>query len=174
MKKLAVVINGAGGVGKDTLCAFAAGKYRVRNVSSAEPVKAVARTGGWNGEKDDRSRRLLSDLKALFTGYNDLCFRYILEEYRRFLEGEEEVLFVHIREPEEIARFAATLSGRAATLLITNSARAARVYRNPSDDNVAGYPYDYTYDNRLPLEETETAFLALLDRIFQARAFSVL
>ena len=172
MKKLAVVINGAGGVGKDTLCAFAAEKYRVRNVSSAEPVKAVARTGGWTGEKDDKSRRLLSDLKALFTGYNDLCFRYIMEEYRRFLEGEEQVLFVHIREPEEIARFAAALSGRAVTLLVVNSARAARVYQNPSDDNVAHYPYDCTYDNCLPLAETEEAFLAFFDRLFRERAFS--
>ena len=56
MEKLVVVIDGAGGVGKDTLCAFAAKKYRVRNVSSADPIKTVARAGGWDGDKSDKSR----------------------------------------------------------------------------------------------------------------------
>ena len=42
MKKLVMVINGRGGVGKDTLCDFAAAYFRVRNVSSITPVKELA------------------------------------------------------------------------------------------------------------------------------------
>ena len=42
MKKLAIVINGAGGVGKDTLCDFAAKHYKTLNVSTITPIKEIA------------------------------------------------------------------------------------------------------------------------------------
>ena len=42
MKKLGIVINGRGGVGKDTLCDFAAKVYRTVNVSSVDPIKKIA------------------------------------------------------------------------------------------------------------------------------------
>ena len=136
MKKLVVVINGAGGVGKDTMCSFAARVYKVRNVSSVDPIKAIARMAGWDGDKSDKSRKMLSDLKMLFTQYNDLCLRYIKEQYQQFLQGDEQVMFVHIREPEEIARFVETAPEHIRTLLIRNSSKEQHVYSNVSDDNV--------------------------------------
>ena len=39
MKKTVIVINGAGGVGKDTLCEFAEKHFKVMNVSSITPIK---------------------------------------------------------------------------------------------------------------------------------------
>ena len=146
MKKLVVVINGAGGVGKDTLCNFVAEKYRVRNISSVDPIKELARMAGWEGEKTDRARKMLSDLKRLFTEYNDLPLRYIREQYEQFLNSDEQVMFVHIREPEEIERFVKTNPEHIRTLLITNSSRETAVYGNVSDDNVALYQYDGMYD----------------------------
>ena len=52
---------------------------------------------GWRGEKDSRSRRFLADLKRVFSEYNDLPCRYLEEEYRKFLESDAQLLFVHIR-----------------------------------------------------------------------------
>lgn len=172
MKKLVVVINGAGGVGKDTMCSFAAQAYKVRNVSSVDPIKAIARMAGWDGDKSDKSRKMLSDLKMLFTEYNDLCLRYIKEQYGQFLEGDEQVMFVHIREPEEIARFVAVAPERIKTLLITNSAKEKHVYQNASDDNVEKFDYDRVYDNCLSLEETEKAFLAFFAQMFEQLCFT--
>ena len=43
MNKTVLVINGAGGVGKDTLCAMAAEKFRVENISSITPIKEIAK-----------------------------------------------------------------------------------------------------------------------------------
>ena len=97
--KLAIVINGAGGVGKDTLCAIAAKKYRVRNVSSITPIKELAARCGWKGEKTDRARKFLSDLKRLTVEFSDLPTEYLTEQYREFLAGDEQILFAHIREP---------------------------------------------------------------------------
>ena len=171
MKKLVVVINGAGGVGKDTMCSFAARVYKVRNVSSVDPIKAIARMAGWDGDKSDKSRKMLSDLKMLFTQYNDLCLRYIKEQYQQFLQGDEQVMFVHIREPEEIARFVETAPEHIRTLLIRNSSKEQHVYSNVSDDNVEQYSYDGVYDNCLTLEETEKAFIDFFNDFFERYAF---
>ena len=56
MNKLTIVINGKGGVGKDTLC-MSLPHRRVRNISSITPIKEIAAMHGWNGEKDLKSRR---------------------------------------------------------------------------------------------------------------------
>ena len=173
VKKLVVVINGAGGVGKDTMCGFVAKEYKVRNVSSVDPIKAIARMAGWDGDKSDKSRKMLSDLKMLFTQYNDLCLRYIKEQYGLFLLSDEQVMFVHIREPEEIARFVAVAPEHIKTLLITNSAKELHVYQNASDDNVERYDYDGQYDNCLSLEETEAAFMKFFRNWFDTCAFEV-
>ena len=55
MSKVAIVINGPGGVGKDTLCELAARHFKVRNVSSITPIKEIAAMCGWHGEKDDKA-----------------------------------------------------------------------------------------------------------------------
>ena len=173
VKKLVVVINGAGGVGKDTMCAFAAKEYKVRNVSSVDPIKEIARMAGWDGDKSDKSRKMLSDLKMLFTQYNDLCLRYITGQYEQFLTSDEQVMFVHIREPEEIARFVAVAPDHIKTLLIKNSAKERHVYQNASDDNVERYAYDGVYDNCLTLEETEKAFVSFFRAWFRDNAFEI-
>ena len=48
MKKAVIVINGAGGVGKDTLCDLAAKHFNVYNVSSITPIKEIASLCGWD------------------------------------------------------------------------------------------------------------------------------
>ena len=105
MKKITIIINGKGGAGKDTMCEMAAKHFRTMNVSSIDPIKKIASQNGWNGEKDDKSRKFLADLKKIFTDYNDLPTEYIFGKYKEFLVSDCEILFVHIREPEEIEKF---------------------------------------------------------------------
>ena len=165
--KLTIVINGRGGVGKDTLCDFAAERYCVRNVSSITPIKEIARTYGWNGEKDLRSRKFLSDLKRVFTEYNDLPTQYLLKEHQAFTQNEDEqILFVHIRESDQISAFVRGVDGDCITLLVRREDEAlAQSYGNASDDDVENYPYDHYYDNNLPLDQTKDAFIAFLQDI---------
>ena len=167
--KITIVINGRGGVGKDTLCDFSADRFCTRNVSSITPIKEIARAYGWNGEKDLRSRKFLSDLKRVFTDYNDLPTTYLLNEQKAFLESEqEEILFVHIRESDQIASFVQKAAAPCITLLVRrDSEELAQCYGNASDDDVENYTYDYYYDNNLPLEQTKQAFLALLEDILK-------
>lgn len=166
MQKLILVINGRGGVGKDTLCDFAARHFKVRNQSTIDPVKALARQCGWAGEKTDRARRFLSDFKALLVAYNDYPTAWATEQYKAFLAGDEEIMFMHIREAAEIEKFIRATDGRAKALLIRRPTLLAHTYGNASDDAVENYAYDYVYENCLPIEKAEEDFVAFLRRIY--------
>ena len=166
MKKVAIVINGAGGVGKDTLCDLAAKHFKVRNISSVDPIKDIAKMCGWDGTKDDRARKFLSDLKKLTVDYNDFPTVWASDRYREFLLSEYEILFVHIREAEEIAKFVKATDGAAKTLLIRGGDRMKKSsYGNVSDDLVENYNYDYYFVNDKTLAEAERDFATLMAEI---------
>lgn len=166
MKKTVIVINGAGGVGKDTLCELAAKHFDIKNISSITPIKKIAALCGWSGKKDDKSRKFLADLKRLTVEYNDYPTSWALEEYESFLKSDEQFMFVHIREPEEIAKFVRATDGIAKTLLVRGGSRMSRtVYGNAADDSVEDYKYDYYFMNDKSIEEAERNFTALLNKI---------
>ena len=163
-KKLTIIINGKGGVGKDALCDSLAARYRVCNRSSITPIKEIARQHGWNGEKDFRSRRFLAELKRVFSEYNDLPTKYLLDEHAKFMQSNDEVLFVHIREADQIATFVLAIGGNCKTLLIRRDVEGSQgVYGNRADDNVEDYPYDIIFDNNKLFEESSSDFAALID-----------
>lgn len=166
MKKAVIIINGAGGVGKDTLCELAAKYFKVKNISSITPIKEIASLCGWSGKKDDKSRKFLADLKQLTVDYNDYPTRWAADRYHEFLLSDEEIMFVHIREPEEIAKFVSATENKAKTLLVRGGARMRRtVYGNAADDSVENYKYDYYFMNDRTISEAEKNFKALLTDI---------
>lgn len=152
MNKKIIVINGSGGVGKDTFVEFCSEFAKVKNISSVDKVKEAAEIlVGWNGEKDDKSRKLLVDLKQLSIAYNDYPITYIKNEADDFLANpEQQIMFVHIREISEIKKVKEIL--KAKTLLITSS-RVEKILTNQSDANVDQYEYDIYMTNDGTLEE---------------------
>ena len=166
MKKIVFVINGAGGVGKDTMCDLAAKHFKVYNTSTIIPIKEIAAMCGWNGSKDDKSRRFLSDLKKLCVDYNDYPTVWATARYKEFLDSDNQIMFMHIREPDEIAKFVKATDGAAKTLLIRGGNRMKKAhYGNASDDCVENYSYDYYFVNENSLEEAERDFCELLTTI---------
>lgn len=164
MNKSIIVINGAGGVGKDTICDIVSKHYKVTNVSAIDPIKDIARDNGWNGEKNERSRKLLSDLKQAFIEFNDLPTRHLANQCRKFMSSESDVLFVHIREPEEIEKFGLVCPIPCITLLIRRDTAETK-WNNYADDNVEKFKYDFYYDNDKPLEELEDDFMVFFENI---------
>lgn len=162
MKKKVIVINGSGGAGKDTLCEMAGKHYKIMNVSSIDPIKKIAKDNGWNGDKSEKSRKFLADLKALFVEFNDLPLKYLLEKYDVFKNGDEEIMFVHIREPKEIEKFKKEIGDNCYTLLIRGRAGARTEWNNHSDDAVENYDYDFCYENCKRLDEVEKDFVEFL------------
>ena len=148
MNKTVIIINGAGGVGKDTICHVVAQHYKVKVISSIDPIKEIAQSGGWDySDKSMAGRKLLSDLKLAFAAYNDLPNRYIVQEYENFLTDDNEILFVHIREGHEIDKFRKSVGIRCVSLLVTSDRVQAGHFGNVSDDDVEAYPYDFVYRN---------------------------
>lgn len=150
MKEI-VVINGSGGVGKDTFVQFCGEYTSIMNISSVDKVKEAAKVlAGWNGEKDEKSRKFLSDLKELGIEYNDAPFKYISNMAEEFKNSDKQIMFVHIRECEEIEKCKQCLNAK--TLLITNK-NVAAINTNVSDRDVNKYEYDYHINNDGTLEE---------------------
>lgn len=167
MNKIVIIINGRGGVGKDTLCDAAAKYYAVENISSITPIKELAKLCGWDGEKDDKSRKFLSDLKQLLMEYNDYPNQYLVDRYHDFLNSDKEIMFVHIRECQEIEKFKASIQIPCVTLLVERFNGTVTHWGNASDDEVENYKYDYIFDNNESLEVSEKKFIVFLRNILQ-------
>ena len=153
MSKQIFIINGSGGVGKDTFCEKCGHYTDVKVVSSIDLVKHFATEMGWSGQKTPRDRRFLSDLKDLLTAYNDLPFKDIKQKVNEFKQDTDNMfLFIHIREPEEIER--AKKEFGAHTVLVVND-NVLGIYSNHADGRVLEYDYDVVIDNSGTLEELE-------------------
>lgn len=164
MNKITIVINGVGGCGKDTLVTLLSKTYKVQNTSSITPVVEVARFCGWNGEKTDKSRKFLSDLKRLLTDFNEFSLNYLLSEQEKFITSENQIMFVHIREPEEIEKFKNNSKCKTYAVLITPREELQnKVYGNHSDDDVNNYKYDFIFHNDKPLEIIENEWLEFIN-----------
>ena len=144
-----IVINGTGGAGKDTFISFAQNYAEVMNVSSIDKVKKVGTLIGWQGTKTEKDRKFLSDLKRLTTEYNDMSYLDIRKKVKKFMESSASILFIHIREPEEIARIVKDLG---ALTLIIKRPDIPMITSNFSDANVENYNYDFTVINYSPQE----------------------
>lgn len=143
MKQI-IVINGTGGCGKDTFVDFCKKYINVYNFSSIDKVKEVAKIIGWTGKKTEKDRKFLADLKKLTTDYNDMAFNSIKEAIDNFNNSSDEIMFIHIREPEEIERVVHLF--KAKTLLIKRIGQKI-ITSNNSDASVENYDYDFIIIN---------------------------
>ena len=163
MEKKIIIINGTGGSGKDTFVSFCKEEKNVLNISAVDKVKEAAQIlVGWNGEKDDATRKLLSDLKKLSIEYNDYPTKDIKSMADKFLESDDELMFIHIREIEEIEKTKKLLNAK--TLLLTNP-RVELITTNISDANVNEYNYDYYILNDGSLEDLKNKAKEFIEKL---------
>lgn len=153
MKKI-YILNGVGTSGKGTFVEFV-GKYiPTHKYSIVDLPKEAAKVLGWSGGKDEKDRRFLSDIMDLSTEYNDSPFRDVLSVVTDFKNNliEDEVLFVDMRDPKDIARAVETFG--AETILIRNP-NVEKIESNHADRDVENYDYDYIIENDGTLEQLE-------------------
>lgn len=150
MKEI-IVINGSGGVGKDTFIELCSEYVQIMNISSVDKVKEAAKVlAGWNGEKDEKSRKFLADLKNLGVEYNDAPLKYISQKAEEFKNSDNKIMFIHVREAQEIEKCKNLLNAK--TLLITNK-NVKAIKTNISDRDVENFKYDYHIHNDGTLKE---------------------
>ena len=160
-----VLINGAGGSGKDTLVelfrTYVFNDYTVGNISTIDKIKSIAQTMGWKGEKDEKGRQFLADLKEAWTNYNNGANEEVLQnilnwEYDEQFFNKEVILFVHCREPEALQWFIEKLEKRhidVCSLLVERS--GIEEFSNSADKRVEQFEYDIIIQNNGTLEHLE-------------------
>lgn len=167
-----VVINGSGGVGKDEFVKTCQ-RIRpnaIRNISIIGAVKTQARYFDWHGEKTDKARRFLSDLKDAWERYNDGPYDIIkwrIDAIKNLTQLKSHstdnlIIFVHAREPNDIERFVKDYN--AFTLLIRRP-NVERTHGNHADDCVEEWTYDMIYENTGSLEDMEEEARMVLNYI---------
>lgn len=151
MNKKIVIINGNGGVGKDTFVDFCSNYAKVKKASTVDIVKEAARIlVSYNNETDEKTRKFLSDLKTLSSKYNDAPYKYLIRSVDEFLKSENDILFLFVREIREIKKLKKDID--AITLLIKNDDKKF-IKSNYADEGVLNYDYDYIIINKFEKQD---------------------
>lgn len=166
MKEI-LIINGSGGVGKDTFVECLKEFTSVFHTSIVNQVKSIAKAIGWNGEKNENNRKFLSDLKVLIDEYNDGNYNNVAAIMRDFREGiiDSELLCIDMREGNQIER-AKKEFGAKSVLVTRNTVK--HITSNIADAGVFNVKYDYHIENNGTIEDlrnTAKDFLKKLDCI---------
>lgn len=170
-----VIVNGRPGVGKtvfESLCRNILGDAYCEQRSTVDKVKEIAKSAGWEGAKDLKDRKLLSDLKDLFTEYNDMPFEDVIRSLDRWEEelqfygvgSHPHVFFIDDREPEHIERLKKALN--ATTLLIRRPGDESTETSNHADAQVFEYEYDWVINNDGTLNDLQASANSFLNWIF--------
>ena len=152
--KVVIIINGSGGVGKDTLCDIAGKYFECTNISSVDEIKAIASIFAYwdSNKKEAKDRKFLSDLKNLFTDYCDRPFTYMMKRVQEFEEHtSKQILFIHSREIAEVNKLKTEIANKfniyCISLLVIQSNTTKVVWGNSSDDDIDVKDYDIVFDN---------------------------
>lgn len=158
------ILNGNQGSGKDAFKEALSKHARVLSISTVDTPKMIAARLGWNGEKTDENRNMLSDLKDWWTKYFDGSYRYVASWWSYFLDDDSlDILTVDSREPEEIERFVKNLDFE--TILVERDS-ANHTASNHADSNVHEYNnYDYVIYNNGTLEDLDNLAKAFVENI---------
>lgn len=167
------IINGRGGSGKDTFVQFfseQAGAHFVQNLSTVDYVKDMAYELGWNGEKDNLSRKFLSDLKDMTTYWADKPFQDVVkrtqiayDEWCGYGVDSRCFVFIHCREPKEIQRLVEEMPFPTYSLLIRR--RGLQNYGNHADDEVENFKYDFVIENNYGLDNLKAEAIRFYNKV---------
>lgn len=183
-----VIINGKPQSGKDTFCGFAQGycdddeSANTLIISSVDPLKEMLTQLGWDGTKTDKIRDMLMDMKQLWVQNQDgptmFLFNNILE-FHKACTGEDNIVFVHIREPEEIKKLVNALTGFESmgidviSLLVIRKGgedtpnQSAETRRSDDEALINSYEYDVTINNDGDLIRLQELAAEFVDKLLE-------
>ena len=153
-----IIINGSGGCGKSEFIKQCRETkiLPVYELSSVDYVKDVARYCGWNGEKTDKDRTFLHDLKMALEKWKDIPTIDVVSKIEAQMDGKtDNLFFVNIREIYNIVHFKQIvkeiLKLPCYDLLVTNK-NVPMVLTNPADAEVNLHEYNFYIHNDGDLE----------------------
>jgi hypothetical protein len=158
-----VVVNGAPRSGKDTFCESCK-RYcdanelaNVMVLSSVDPIKQMLYNFGWDGQKSDDIRDIIVKMKQIWINAQNGPTAFMLTNIMEFHKNhicEDNIVFLHIREPEEIDKIRDILAGFNAigiefyTILLTREQADHSDQRDADNtDIIESYKYDKILEN---------------------------
>ena len=154
------IINGRPRSGKDTFVNFCLEELGAfgKLISTVDFVKKIATECGWDGTKDLKNRKFLSDLKDLLTNWGDVPYKKTLQEIDMFKfdldywdVSDKGIVFIMCREPKEIERFERELNAK--SVLIRRASVEFEQQSNHADSEVLNHKYDYIIENNGTIDE---------------------
>ncbi len=172
---IVIILNGSAQTGKDKFVYIfkEITNFRVKNLSSIDKVKAIAELCfNWDGRKTEKSRKFLSDLKKAWIDFNNGPFNEIISKIEIDLkyckknnkDTDNNVYFIHVREPEEINKFKEKYGKDCVTILLKKD--VGFIPNNYSDMNVENYEYDYIVDNNKTIHDLKISAKKISDELF--------
>lgn len=156
------IVNGIGSSGKSSFEQYVQEVTKDRTViitSIIDYVKDIATCAGWDGGKTMADRKFLSNLKDILTEWNDSPMQEIINQVEdiRVHEGDDSIVFIDMREPDDIDRFIANSKDEVSTILVRRTEKEGTSYGNHADDNVFNYNYDIVIENNKDLLDLRSA-----------------
>jgi len=150
-----IIINGHNKSGKNTFADFIA-EYHDPTVWLSKiwstQIPAIARVAGWDSQKDEKGRRLLSDIEDATNRYNGMSFNSICFQINKFSNVVEDIwITLMCRKPAEIKKFVEAYPGQATTVLIRSD--RSKPANNRADQGVEDYLYDWIIENNGTIDE---------------------
>jgi dephospho-CoA kinase len=167
-----IIINGSNQSGKDNFANFFKKYYKYKSVnwSTIDKVKKISkRNFGWDGKKTDDARLFLSEIKRVWSEFNNGPFEDMVQKISKYnsnlpkSDRQNIVYFVHCREPHEIQKFVNKYGKKCLTVLLKRDDR--EVANNDSDKNVGNYEYDFFIDNNGDKKELEKQVKEFIETI---------
>lgn len=180
-----VIINGLPQSGKDSFAKLVQSycnmdeSANVLNLSSVDPIKDVLEQFGWDGEKSAEVRDIIAGIKQIWIGAQNgptmFMMNNILEWHKNFI-GEDNIVFCHIREQEEINKLINAIKGMECmgieimTLLIVRGRHISEHVDGrlaDSEVQIMQYPYDMIIYNDAGLPELDEKAIAFADALLK-------
>lgn len=131
--------------------------------SMVEIVKHYAEQMGWEGTKEDKDRKFLSDLKLALAEWADIPMQYVINRVQLFEElNDTTYCFVDAREPADIDKLKELLDKDFDVRTVLVDRNISREYGNIADDGVMNYKYDITIMNTGTLKDLEKCAISFV------------
>lgn len=178
-----VIINGVTGSGKDTFIELAEGycelneTANILNISSVDPIKDMLYQFGWDGDRTDKVRNIMADIKEIWINAQNGPTMFLMNNILAFHAshiGEDNIVFCHIREPREIGKLEDAISGMRTvgidimSIFIVRSEAICGTYVRDGDDfsTISQYPYDHIIYNDGDLAELDEKVCEFINKLF--------
>lgn len=178
-----IIVNGPPRTGKDTFIEILTSMLRAKNIavdafSSIDPVRDMLTAAGFDlSKKTETDRKLLAVVGAAVEEHSSWRMRQCIDRICDFAfsvaNPADSVMFLHIREPANIATIrqwaSATYGVHTCCTVFIESIRAEKVISNSSDAGVKDMGYDYTVPNNGSLADLLDTTMIFAKLLFPGR-----